>query len=1591
MKKLFLLLSSIALLIVLSGDLISADKIKGGTDELLRRSLLVDPNGLTSFPAPFTANNNPVTAPAISTGYYFVDSDDEAADMWRPNPEIIDTNYERNLWKRIVIGPRVIDSNFWTQFPDEGLRFFRNPAYPTGNRSYFSHGVLYATDSTDDAIAGPIPIGFSFFFNGIRYDSFYVSTNGIIALTNRRYFYDGNGNRAIPDGNTDCYDPMSMDWFDNTRPRVGNGLADPVPDDFGYQYSVIGNAKTTPQAGIRKRGGLLTTLPANQKAAVIAPFFADMHLSQSRSNGQPDDFGQVWFKRTVSADKLIIYFVNCAPKGQIATSRGGINAQLNLRPGDANFIAANAQVVLNRLDSSVTINMGVLRGSVIINSNNIGLPEILRYNTTLGVRGFARHVNYNQDTPPQYPWAAEYEQSTHYYSNLQNPNFTYPHNYLSIRFKQWKNTLRVVSIAYRVRPQNLSANLCYSVNVTDQQAQDYEILAGDQRLGSIQPVAMIQNLSNDIQGTQGVNYQVQELKFKARFRIINEATKKIIYNRLLDVDSISLALPVSSAKDCDGDPYPRFTNATGANQSFPGNKNYNGIPPYGYAKIFFSPFDPNPDIINQIGRLKAYIIAEPIDPVTSERYRDEWPFDDTTDLKIFVMRRLNEFQDDVTQFHIVDRIPMPSTLKWINIEAEAAHGDDLSYFPLPPRGEFRATNNPDFEFDDPDFTTWRLRSPVIRMNRITLQGAEPPLSPNPDGDELRSFPVDLRQKHNSVLTLSFQRGVKMTDWPRGWNDYQLIGPEPRTIINANPYLVWRNYNNSAALYTDSIDVEFAQPSPDGVQYITNIPAARWRILPKRSWTSTLSNRAAYTLYGSNGALRGFLETDKDSALSYPVYSASVRQLNGLRPDIYDDGFDYDYKKVFLPIPDAYINANYDGAKNFRFRLKVGAVEHKIRTGCVICIPDDFDDFLVDNVRILRAETYTDLEMVKVEPVWPYTSAPISQASNIPIKVKVANNTLLNSATFLVKVKVFRRGEERNPANALYCRIEQFPFLFPMSETEVMMPNFDAKSVQTVPEQEYRIVANVMMIKPDGSYGDIVMSNDTTYTDFTLKTGIILQNADYTRDTLSVFSYDPAQDPRNDVPDGNFSGISNKGLNLFGYARGGTGTISAYNGDYDEIVYGTGDLAGSGAAQFAVRFSLLSADTLKGYHAYFAAMNSSPDPISFSIYTGDDLPETIVPGTENFQLRGWGHNNEWPEYNKYTLYLLDEPVILPAGNYWVTVGQLRGTGIELGASKTRMGMRTTSVYKPEPQSSVSELGQQGYHLLIDKKLRDKNSDGNLVNKNLFAWENAKGSGNWNLFTPTVGNPGYAHLDHFGFTPIDYSTATLSRGSWIPMLRPYFGTNLNYVKNPEYNPCLDDIIPVTLVQFNGIARNQSIEVYWETSSEVNNAGFYVEKNILVSDDNKNWKNIGFVKGAGNSNSTNYYNFIDKDVKANTTYQYRLRQIDKDGVISCENYSKVITLKYNDTNDGIVLEQNQPNPFTNTTNIKFNTNDNRQVILEVLDIYGNVVKSLVNNEIQAGNHNYVWDGTNSRGELVTSGTYIYRLKVGDEVLTGKMSFVR
>ncbi len=100
----------------------------------------------------------------LSTGYYVVDSDDNAPLPWRPNYFFVDTSYQPTTWTRIGSGSR--------QFYPPGY-FFYDPTQllnPAG------------MDTADNAIAGPLPIGFTYnFYNG-NYDSIIIGSNGIVGF-----------------------------------------------------------------------------------------------------------------------------------------------------------------------------------------------------------------------------------------------------------------------------------------------------------------------------------------------------------------------------------------------------------------------------------------------------------------------------------------------------------------------------------------------------------------------------------------------------------------------------------------------------------------------------------------------------------------------------------------------------------------------------------------------------------------------------------------------------------------------------------------------------------------------------------------------------------------------------------------------------------------------------------------------------------------------------------------------------------------------------------------------------------------------------------------------------------------------------------------------------------------------------------------------------------------------------------------------------------------------------------------------------------------------------------------------------------------
>ncbi|MFQ5498285.1 MAG: cohesin domain-containing protein [Candidatus Zixiibacteriota bacterium] len=94
---------------------------------------------------------------------------------------------------------------------------------------------------------------------------------------------------------------------------------------------------------------------------------------------------------------------------------------------------------------------------------------------------------------------------------------------------------------------------------------------------------------------------------------------------------------------------------------------------------------------------------------------------------------------------------------------------------------------------------------------------------------------------------------------------------------------------------------------------------------------------------------------------------------------------------------------------------------------------------------------------------------------------------------------------------------------------------------------------------------------------------------------------------------------------------------------------------------------------------------------------------------------------------------------------------------------------------------------------------------------------------------------------------------------------------------------------------------------------------------------------------------------------------------------------------------LNQNYPNPFNPSTTVEFvlgsddgSLND-RDVTLEVFNILGQSVKTLVDEPLSPGLYQYEWTGSDSHGRQVATGIYLYRLRVGNDIQTKKMLLLK
>ena len=189
-----------------------------------------------------------------------------------------------------------------------------------------------------------------------------------------------------------------------------------------------------------------------------------------------------------------------------------------------------------------------------------------------------------------------------------------------------------------------------------------------------------------------------------------------------------------------------------------------------------------------------------------------------------------------------------------------------------------------------------------------------------------------------------------------------------------------------------------------------------------------------------------------------------------------------------------------------------------------------------------------------------------------------------------------------------------------------------------------------------------------------------------------------------------------------------------------------------------------------------------------------------------------------------------------------------------------------------------------------------------------------------------------------------------------------TGLVTIQNVALSPI---VVPIELIDFQGIAEKERIKLTWKTSSENHVSTYQLEK-LQTLNNKETWSSMAAIKA--NNAPSNYENF---DVSPNVgTNYYRLKIVDADGSFS---YSKIVSVEFSSLKTLVFLF---PNPSKNRVYLSENAFKNEETV-EIVDVSGKVVTRTT---VGQGRTGFDIQG-------LANGTYF--LKVNDVVLRFSKAF--
>jgi hypothetical protein len=398
---------------------------------------------------------------------------------------------------------------------------------------------------------------------------------------------------------------------------------------------------------------------------------------------------------------------------------------------------------------------------------------------------------------------------------------------------------------------------------------------------------------------------------------------------------------------------------------------------------------------------------------------------------------------------------------------------------------------------------------------------------------------------------------------------------------------------------------------------------------------------------------------------------------------------------------------------FRFRLRL-----KANYNAQISSPtDDNDPWYLDNIWFHRP-SHPELEVMWVRVVTPYSKIPHAAASALPVYVKL-RNALYN----MVYTDTLRVDIRNSNGDTVYYVAKPFTKLTDASDSIIRMPDWDAQSALGL-SSKFTVHASITLGYDGYDY------DDQTYSTFYL-------NVEQGDSAIQEFALDNA----GITP---FPGFGND-IPSFGNGAGSGIGFSNTSGSY------------------AMKFVLSKEDTVLGARLYFGSANSSSDAIGISVLRGDSASCIPLDTLHTFI------DTRKAPFDQFTPYYFPQPIILPAGIYWLSASQLTLDNFAMGGTLSRGGGMITLADNINPQ--ISPVYNSPYGTQWSRT--DNSGDVSCA----FAVETPAGSGQWLPWMPTSGwwPANSADVSHQALLMNPKMSAPFIRaGTYMPMIRPMVGT-------------------------------------------------------------------------------------------------------------------------------------------------------------------------------------------------------------------------